>query len=243
MSFRRDYLPLFSIKLLDNSDGQPIAGGSIVPTRAGMKKLNDHQLIAKSRTWGLQVYYSRNPRAESPVVAEVSTRVRFDFALYLPRSFYSEYLPDISGGEKLHLQNLEGGGAIAVGDTVSIAAGVTVSANDAVFLFPTRFEIEQEVPPGATEYELRAQHDNTVLGSFPVETLGGGDLLEFDLKKINSGRYRLTADTQPGLHTHIFVDNQLASESLQGICTIYLETSQQLAPVNGYQYEARFATR
>jgi hypothetical protein len=67
--------------------------------------------------------------------------------------------------------------------------------------------------------------------------------LEFDLERLESGRYRLSPDNTPAQVTDLFVENEVAGQRCQALISIYVETPQTLAPVAGYQFNARFESR
>lgn len=243
MSFRRDYLPFFSIRTIEHGSADVISGSEVVPTSECRKKIRNHQLLTRQRDYGLQVYYSTNPWAASPLLGEISSRTRFDFVLRLPGDFYQRFHPDIAGNEKLHLHNLQASGDLKPGNAVTLSASPSTTANDAIKLVSQRFELEVTTPAGATAFELRSQFGATVLSSFDLDELGQGARLEFDLDGRNSGRYRLSPDSHPSQIADIFVEDEVAGQSCQGLVSIYLETAQTLAPAAGYEFNARFEAR
>ncbi|WP_432695146.1 hypothetical protein ACQUQP_11360 [Marinobacterium sp. YM272] len=243
MSFRRDYLPLFGIHFIDHSSGDPIPGVSATPLATCQRALNDHQLLFKTRPFGCQVYYSTNPWASSPVLGEVTRRVSFDFSLHLPGDFYQRYLPDLTERKQLHLHNLANNGDIKAGNTVTVSAGTAVAGADAVRALPKRFEIPLNLTPATTELQVRRQFGSSLVTSIDRDELGEGERIGIDLRQLDSGRYRLATDDQPGQHTHVLLDNELASGDAQGMVSIVMDDSQQLAPAEGFRFEVRFEPR
>jgi hypothetical protein len=112
-----------------------------------------------------------------------------------------------------------------------------------VHLVGERFELAISPPVGAASFELRQQFDAAVLNTFDLAELGQGARLEFDLERLESGRYRLSPDNTPAQVTDLFVENEVAGQRCQALISIYVETPQTLAPVAGYQFNARFESR
>ena len=230
MSFRRDYLPYFSLRIVNHANDEAIPGVAIAPAAQCRQKLHNLHLLTRRRAHGLDVYYTRNPWSSAPVLGEISSRVQLD----------------LPGSGQLHLFTLTAAGAVKPGDTVSLAAGTTVAAGDAIRIVPEKFTIPITLNPGATDYEVRGQFDNTVLLEIPVSEIGsgqGGQQVEFDLRDVGERRVRLSPDNQPTEVTSLLVNNSHSSGRAQGIVSIFLEQSQQLAPAEGYQFEARFEHR
>ena len=243
MSFRRDFKPLFNIRLVNHATNLPIPNITVRATDRCLKKLKDFHLLVKQREDGIQVFYSTNPWAASPLLGEISSQVRFDFSIKLPVDFYSRYLPDVDADKRLHLTNLTAAGAIKAGHSVVISGASTISSNDAVLLFPQRFEIEMPKPDDMLSFQLREQFSTDVLYEFTLDELGEGSRIELDLEAVESGRYRLAADNHPTSHTHVLIDNNLAEINCQAIVSIHLQSAQTLAPPQGYQFDARFEAR
>ncbi|MFP6789666.1 MAG: hypothetical protein VB954_06765 [Thalassolituus sp.] len=243
MSFRRDYKPLFSIRVVDHNSNAAIEEVVVEPTSQCRKLMQDHQLLAKQRSYGMQVFYSLNPLVAEPLMGAINSRVRLDFKLSLPTDFYQRYLPDVSGDKRLHLCNLDNSGALKAGSAVGLSAGASIAANDALHLVGERFELAISPPVGAASFELRQPFDAAVLNTFDLAELGQGARLEFDLERLESGRYRLSPDNTPAQVTDLFVENEVAGQRCQALISIYVETPQTLAPVAGYQFNARFESR
>lgn len=243
MSLRRDYLPLFSIRVVQHGSGDVINNVKIVPTMECRKLLSDHQLLVKEREFGVQVYFSTNPWSADPLLGAITSRVRFDFKVVVPIDFYELYLPDLEGGKRLHLNNLTAAGDIKPGADVSLSTNASVTDIDALNVVAQRFEVEIMPPVGAASYEVRNQFDGQVLRDYPLEELGEGARVEFDLDGLPSGRYRLAPDNLPSQVTKLFVENEVASQRCQAVVSIFLETPQTGAPANGYQFNARFEVR
>jgi len=243
MSFRRDYLPFFRIRALHNSSGNSLPGVQLQPTAQCRRRLADHQLLSRATAQGLEVWYTLNPWQSPPVLAPLSSAVQFDFSLLLPADFFTEFHPDFADERQLHLSNLAGDGSIKPGATVALSSIPTVSSADAIRIVPARFELPLTIPAAASSIDIRGWHDDTVLHSVPVSELGTGPRLEFDLRRVGSGRFRLAPDNQPTQHTHVLLDNEVAASRSQGLVSIVLAQAQQLAPPAGYQFEARFESR
>lgn len=243
MSFRRDYLPLFSIHVIEDATGAAVSGVKLRPTSRCQRLLADHQLLVRPRDYGLDVYYTLNPWEASPLLGAITSRVDFDFSLHLPGNFYDEYLPDLTDQNQLHLNNLAGNGSIKPGNTVSLSSGASVAPAEAIRIVAEKFEIPLSIPPGASSFEVRGPFSSAVVYNIPISELGGGERIEFDLRKVGQGRYRLSPDNQPTQHTHVLLDNEVVASRAQGLVSIALEQSQQQAPATGYRFEARFESR
>jgi hypothetical protein len=243
MSFRRDYLPLFRIRALHDSNGTALPAVQLRPTAQCSSRLADHQLLSRPTVQGLEVYYTLNPWHSSPLLAPISAPLQLDFSLQLPADFFSEFQPDFADARQLHLSNLAGDGSIKPGTSVTLTSTSTVSVADSIRILPGKFELPLGIPPGATAFEVRAWHDDTVLHSVPVNEMGAGPRLEFDLRRVGRGRFRLAPDNQPTQHTHVLLDNEVAASRAQGLVSIVLNQAQHLAPASGYQFEARFESR
>ncbi len=243
MSIRRDYLPLFSIRAVQQGSAGVINNVTMAPTMQCRTLLNDHQLLAKQREFGMQVYFSNNPWATNPLLGAISSRVRFDFKVIVPVDFYTTYLPDVESGKKLHLNNLTAAGSIKPGTDVALSANASVTDVDALKIVAQRFEIELTPPVGAVSYDVRNQFGTQVLRNFPLDELGEGERIEFDLDGLPYGRYRLAPDNVPSQETEFFVENEVASQRCQAVVSIFLETPQTGAPATGYQFNAHFDVR
>lgn len=240
MSFRRDYQRLLSIHVIDGATSATVGGVKLRPTTRCQRLLSDHQLLTRQRDYGLDVYYTMNPWAPDPLLGPITNRVTFEFSLHLPADFYDEYGPDLTDPKQLHLNNLASNGTVKPGNTVVLSNGGNVGLTEAIRIVAEKFEIPRSVPAGATSFQVRRQYDNTVIHNIPVAELGGGDRIEFDLRKVGAGRYRLAPDNQPTQHTHVLVDNEVAAAGAQAVVSITMEQLQNLAPPGGYRFEARF---
>lgn len=247
MSFARSYFPLFRISLLNHSTGEAISGAKLSPSRDCAKLLANHQLLTKERDYGLDVFYSTNPRADEPLLAAFSGLVQFDFQLHLPMDFFKAYLPNLSAepGRSLHLQNRDAGGNIQQAATNSLGQSVTVGLSEAVTVQPMRFELSMDIDASATSFQVSTEFDNTplLLDGLKIDNTGLNTLTELDLTVLAGGRYRIATDTQPTQYRHLLLDNELAASRAQGLISIYLNQAQDLAPMEGYQFEARFDPR
>lgn len=243
MSFRRDYLPLFRIRALHDGTGNSLSAVQLRPTAQCRARLADYQLLSRPTGQGLEVYYTLNPWQSPPLLAPITDTVSFDFTLQLPPAFFAEFQPDFVDERQLHLSNLAGDGSIKPGATVTLSSAPAISGADTIRILPGKFELPVDVPAGATAFEVRAWHDDTVLHSIPVDELGTGPRIEFDLRQMGRGRFRLAPDNQPTQHTHVLLDNEVAASRAQGLVSIVLAQAQQLAPPAGYQFEARFESR
>lgn len=245
MSFQRQYLPLFSIRVLNNSTGNAIVGAMLKASNQTQKALNNHHLLAKSRDYGLDVFYSTNPQASNALLGPITSVKKLDFELHLSASFYSEYLPDLDGstGKQLHLQNLNASGAVVLANNTSLSQGSVISAIDAVKVQPLRFEVRMNIDGAATEIQVSKQFDPAAIVTLPVTVIGNEVQLELDLTELSSGHYRLATDSQMNQYSHVLLDNELASARAMGLISVYLDQLQTNAPANGYQFEARFDPR
>jgi hypothetical protein len=243
MSFRIDYLPLFRLRLLEHGAAAAIQNSEVQATSQCRRTLDDHRLVAKKRSDGVQVYYSQNPWAATPLLGAINERIRLDFSLRFPLDFFQDYLPDVDSDRVLHLSNLDANGDVKPGQAITLGSAVAASADDAVALVGNRFELAMTVPAGATSFELRGQFDNNVIDSFELSELGSGERLEFDLGKPASGRYRLSPDNDANKVTELFVQNELAATRCHALVSIYLENPQTSAPAGGFLFNARFEAR
>ena len=243
MSFRRDYLPLFTIWLLDDASGANLEGAVLEPTTRCRDILANHQLLWQTRPQGLAVFYTRNPWQEESLLGRISAPTTFDFSLRLPAAFFTAYQPDLAEAGQLHLYNRNDDGSLRVGANAGLARGARVSSADAIRILPRRFELPLQLPAGAARIELREQFSDRLLLELPLQELGGGWRRSFDLRRLRAGRVRLNPDNQPSEQIHLLLDDELAAGRAQGLVSIMLDQAQDLAPAEGYRFEARFTAR
>ncbi|TCI01877.1 hypothetical protein EZV61_16565 [Corallincola luteus] len=244
MSFRRDYLPLFSIELVDNDSGLPIAA-RFSPTGRCSKRMANHGLLFRKRNNMAEVYYSRNPWAESPVIGAISALTQFDFSIRLPDGFYQRYQADFAGLglRHMHLQNRAADGSLRQTAVASISQTALLGDQDGALIVSQHYQARMNLPIGASAIDIRAQFSETIVKSIAVTQVGSDTPVSVDFSGLPFGRYTLAPNNAPAQRLTVYFDDNLVGDGGHGLVAVFINQSQALAPAQGYRFVARVEPR
>jgi hypothetical protein len=248
VSFQLDYRPLFAVAVQDDA-APPAAldGFAIVPTRACRRALAEHRLVFRAAGGSCRVLYASNPLAADSLLAPITGRVRFTFALRPPDpAFLERYHPTLTPdrGRQLYLDNLTASGNMQSKSTLSVQP--TVGVQDAVTIRGPVFQVavDLDVSPRPTHVRVLDRFDGSEVVSVPVPDGSSATPTIVRLELGPRARGAFALDIQPGGSAQtLYVDNELARLGPVGVIDVHWRSRQDTVPDDGVQYAVRFRRR
>lgn len=249
MSFIRQYSRLFRVFVVDIDTGESLNSFSFLPTHLCTTKMDNHHLVYRQRSGGLDVYYQSNPQVEEAVLGIINTSTGFDFSFFqYDVSFTKNYLPDITVQDHPQFQfdNLSTVGDVEIAESTTLSHGEFVAEEDATKIFNEIFYEHVDISDGSSKVIIRDRFDaNETIAEFPIESpaVNGISQIKIDMSEQNIGNYILTTDGTDTEEKKIYIDQDLVRQSPYGIVNIYVDKPQDEMPENGAEFIIGFKHR
>lgn len=249
MSFTREYKPLFQIEVLHGEPSAGLAGLAFSPTKICQQRMDDHQLLFRQRETGFAVYYQLNPEAEKPLLAEINSRIQFDFGMYVLNAQLSSLFPvplDDTDGNDLFFDNLSISNEIEISDNtgseVSLTSTEAVSIADTTSIFSEVFYQDVSLAGNPDKLLVKTRFNNHPLGQFDIPESDTADskMVKVDLTGENLGAYLLLTDVADAPVKPVYIDRQLDHTAAKGVINIYLDSAQDQVSENGAKFTIIF---
>lgn len=254
LSWRR-----FMAVRLEDDGGQPLGAFDLRATGETKRRMARHRLLARPEPSGLALFYRLYPDRTPPVPGPIASRERFTLTLHLrEKDFFNRHHPNltIAEGANLHLDNLDGGGAILADGSV-LSVGAAVAALDSVQIGRRRLPVTVGLgPPPPTH----VQAVDPLTGSplidprptppepvqVPVQASAGAAAFSavLDIPPDMEPLIRVEEVPAGSLNRRAYADDQVAGSGAVGVIDLYWETAQETVPAPaGQVYRVVFARR
>ncbi len=245
MSFIRQYRRLFKIEARDSSTKKPLEAIKFSPTFECLENLRNHHLVSRKRESGIEIYYQLNPESEEPVLGAIESQTRFGFVLEVqgdqfPLKYKSALSPEI--GKHYFFDNIKGNGTIEIKKETSITEGNVMGKTDAIQIHGSVFHEWVEMKNNPKKLIIKERFKDTIIKEIPIQAKSSVQRtsVKVDLSSLEKGEYRITTDATGGKTKNIYIDDDLATASLQGLVNIYLNEPQDKVPNEGAQFIINF---
>lgn len=243
---------------VEDDGGNPLDAFTFLATPETRAAMTRYRLLARAEGSALSLYYRVFPQLSPPLRSAISSRVRLSFAMRLEeQGFFDRHHPDLTIGEgaSLHLDNLNGAGAIQA-DGAGLSAGATVQAADAVQIGRRQLPVTVGLVPPPTD--VRAENIQTGVLLIdprpnppapvlvPVQASPGATAFAatLDIPPAEGPLVRVRQTPGGGLDRRAYADDWVAASGAAGVLDLYWETAQDTVPAGrGQEYHVVFARR
>ena len=244
--------------LIEDDANRPLDAFAFLPSPETADAMQRYRLMARAEGTSLSLYYRVFPQLAPPLRSAITNRVRLSFAMTLrEQDFFQRHHPDLNAaaGASLHLDNLDGAGAI-LADGASLSAGAVVGVADAVQVARRRVPVSVGLAPPPTHVRaVNVQTGLPIIDTRPnppvpvqvaVQPAPGASQFAaiLDIPPSAGPLVRVRQAPAGALNRRAYADDWTSETGAAGVLDLFWENAQDTVPAGpGQVYRIVFARR